>query len=130
MSSSSDDFGRGNDSLSFGARAWMPAVTIDGRDYSLAYEDMTEDHLKGIPVRRDGRTIGHIKSLKEGMASIQLNEGETLDLDQPKLSVSVGNIGFVGQEMEATMLESLDTLIRPVLVREMPQGGYYEGTKR
>lgn len=129
------DIGRGSE-LSFGFRTWMPAVTIQGNDYSLAYENITEDHIKGIPVKRDDRVIGYIESLKDGLVTLKLNEGETLELSpEPSVSISVGRIGFVGETLEGAMLESLgstvDSTLRPItgLVKEMAKGGYYEGVK-
>lgn len=110
------DIGRGNDIVSFGMNTWMPSVTIDGHGYHLAYENMTEDHLKGIPVKREGRTIGYIESLEGGLATLKLNEGEVLELTpEPSVSVSVGSIGFIGETFEETMLESLDSTVRHAL---------------
>lgn len=130
------DIGRGSE-LSFGFRTWMPAVTIQGNDYSLAYENITEDHIKGIPVKRDDRVIGYIESLKDGLATLKLNEGETLELSpEPSVSISVGRIGFIGETLEGAMLESLDRTVgralRPIetFVKEMAQGGNYEGVKQ
>lgn len=130
------DIGRGGE-LSFGFRTWMPTVTVQGNDYSLAYENVTEDHIKGIPVKRDDRVIGYIESLKDGLATLKLNEGETLELSpEPSVSVSVGRIGFIGEGLEGAMLDTLgrtvDRALRPItgLVKEMAQGGYYEGVKQ
>lgn len=135
MTDASDDMGRGI--ISFGCTNWMPAVMIDGRDYTLAYENMTEEHLKGIPVKREGRTIGYIETLKDGVVSMKLNEGETLDLSpEPSVSVSVGRIGFVGETLEGAMLEAVDRTVKRALhpiepfVQEMAKGGYYEGIKK
>lgn len=45
------EIGRG---LTFGARMWMPGINIEGSTYSVGYEDVTEEHRAGIPVRLDG----------------------------------------------------------------------------
>jgi len=110
-----EDIGRGN-TLSFGKMTMMPGITIDGRDYRIAYEQLTEEHFKGIPVRKDGRTIGYVESLADGQATFKLNEGETLELaPEPQLTFSLGNTAIVGREMETTLLENVDHVFRSAL---------------
>ncbi len=121
--------------LNFGMRCQMPAVTVDGRSYSIGYENMSTEHMKGIPIRRDGKVIGHVETARDGVVTVKLNEGETLDLDSsPDISTSLRGLGYISKAMEGKILEfvsdDFSKAFRPeAFVREMPKGGYYTGCR-
>lgn len=96
------DIGRG---LTFGARVWMPGINIDGRSYDVGYEEMSEEHLKGIPVRLNGELIGHANTDRLGKATITLLPGKKLPEVNP-FPVSVGIVGMASH-CESVVLGSI-----------------------
>ncbi|ABY62884.1 hypothetical protein ST201phi2-1p051 [Pseudomonas phage 201phi2-1] len=114
-----EDDSRGS-TISFGQMNLMPAITVHGRDYGVAYENMTEEHLKGIPVRIEGRTIGYVESLKDGTVTLKLNEGETLDLaPEPQATFSIGNTAMMGKDLEVALLDNVDQVFKAALNLEV-----------
>lgn len=109
-----DKLGRGN--LSFGSSAMIPGITVDGRSYELAMEQMSEGSLKGIPVHRDGKVIGYVDMDYSGAGTIHLNEGESLNLDQQAVvTYTVGKMPIFGTGLEAAMLDNVNDCFRKVL---------------
>lgn len=107
------EFDESRGCLSFGVRAWMPGINIHGRSYSIDYEDMTEEHRKGIPVRIDRELVGHARIESNGKAEITLLPGKTLPvLDAGPLSITT--VGMA-HSCESAMMEFIDTGFRKII---------------